>query len=252
MLAIKGLGSTTLSFRRALRRCAAAIGIDVAWLAAVIAFETAYTFASDIVSGGKRYRGSVDDGKAIGLIQFTNVALKAMSSRGWKISKGELARLSPEEQLIWVQRYFETVGAVGRMHDVGDVYMAVFAPIAVGKSDATVLYSEPSSAYRANSALDRNKDGTITRGEAIAGVQYILASAKHRDPIDDGGDAIDDVTFPDGVASRSSGGVTDSVTDGVTDSVSLSAINEQLDNAKRDICSRLDLVIESLRVAGTA
>jgi len=181
---IKGLERTTPEFRTGLVELARRLGIEPDWLGAVIAYETAYTWAPNICSGAVYYRGPLDDGRAVGLIQFTRPALEMFARAGWPVTKAELAALSAEAQLLWVERYFRAVGAVGRMRNVGDVYMAVFAPAAVGKPDSMVLYRAPSSAHTANRHLDRDHDGAITRAEAIRDVETVLAQAQARGPLE--------------------------------------------------------------------
>jgi hypothetical protein len=72
------------------------------------------------------------------------------------------------EQLDWVEKYFEQYK--GRIKNLGDAYMAVFAPVGLGKPDSTVLYTAPSAAYNANAPLDTQRKGYITRGDCIVRV----------------------------------------------------------------------------------
>ncbi|MGD8454639.1 MAG: hypothetical protein PVJ57_22730 [Phycisphaerae bacterium] len=226
---IRNLHTTTRSFRIRLKEVASALQIDPNWLAAVIAFETGYTWWPDVVVGGGRYRGRVDDSRAVGLIQFTNAALSAMSTRGWTTSKFELAHLTAEQQLVWVERYFRSVNAVGRMADVGDVYMAVFAPAFVGQPDTSVVYAKPSAAYGANSGLDTNRDGTITRGEACASVRYLLREGMERGELREVDDDV--VGFCSGDDGASS---------------SAAAVVEAVAALRRDVVARLDRLDERL------
>lgn len=46
----------------------------------------------------------------------------------------------------------------------------MFWPAAIGKPDSYVIATSPSSVYNANAGLDVNRDGTITRGEAVSRV----------------------------------------------------------------------------------
>jgi len=174
---VRGIESTTVGFRRALQALANRLQVNVNHLAAVIAFETAGTFAPDVTSGGGRYRGPEDDAKAVGLIQFTNVALRALRGRGHRITKAELAVMTAEAQLGWVERYFVMVGAVGKMNDVADCYMAVFAPAFIGAARDAVLYRAPTRHYEANRGLDRDGNGTITKHEAASGPEYLFQRA---------------------------------------------------------------------------
>jgi len=234
LLAVRGLETTTRAFRTRLIALGADFSVDPNWLAAVISFESAGTFASNVTFGGGHYRGPQDNAKAVGLIQFTNIALAAMASRGTVVTKAQLAAMLPEDQLNWVKIYLATVLGSRQMLNIGDVYMAVFAPMAVGKPDSQVLYLSPTPAYTANRALDRNGDGTITRGEASAPVKAILAEAARRGPLPPAaggeGDAL--AAFPD--SGRSS----------VDD---LTSIRQSVADARTEICARLDTVNASLR-----
>lgn len=238
---IAGLAEhTDNEFRAELIATARRLKIEPAWLAACIAFETARTWAPNVTSGGGVYRGPQDDSKAVGLIQFTNVALDAMAKRWRRVSKAELAALSALQQLEWVERYFVTVNASGRMRSASDVYMAIFAPSGIGKPDSFVLYSAPSAAYAANKGLDRNGDGTITRGEACEAVKVLLAQGTAAGSIEvqepsGGVDGVAVVAFP-GLA-------------GVGDE--LSAMRESVDSLHASICGRLDTLNESLRALTT-
>lgn len=229
---------TTPAFRSELVAVAKRLGIEPSWLAACIAFETARSWAPNVTSGGGTYRGPQDDGKAVGLVQFTGVALSAMARKGWEVSKAELAALSAEQQLEWVERYFVAVGAPGRMRNIGDVYMAIFAPSGIGKPDAFVLYSKPSAAYTANRGLDRNGDGTITRGEAVVHVKAILSQGIASGIVDveeEGGDGAAVTAFPDLSAVGAE----------------LKSMRESVDSLHASICGRLDAVNLSLRTLTT-
>lgn len=230
---------TTPAFRSELVAVAKRLGIEPSWLAACIAFESARSWAPNVTSGGGIYRGPQDDAKAVGLVQFTGVALSAMARKGWEVSKAELAALSAEQQLEWVERYFRAVGAAGRMRDIGDVYMAIFAPSGIGKPDAFVLYAKPSAAYMANRGLDRNGDGTITRGEAVAHVKALLAQGIAAGTVDveeEGGDGAAVTAFPDLSAVGAE----------------LKSMRESVDSLHASICGRLDAVNLSLRTLTTS
>ncbi|OFW65955.1 MAG: hypothetical protein A2Y74_05325 [Actinobacteria bacterium RBG_13_63_9] len=234
LLRMRGLAEcTTPEFRRALVELAARLRIDPDWLSAVIAFESAATWAPNVTFGGGRYRGPQDEGKAVGLIQFTNVALDAMMRRGWPMTKAHLAEMSAEHQLAWVERYFSTVLGGRQMESLGDVYMAVFAPSAVGRGDSTILYQEPSGAYSANRPLDGNSDGAITRGEAVRPVRVLLSEALGLGPMPvDGGEGDALAAFPDS---------------GRPSLDDLSAVRQSVVEARDEICARLDAMNGVLR-----
>jgi hypothetical protein len=70
--------------------------------------------------------------------------------------------------MAYVQRYLETYA--GRINNFGDLYMAIHWPAGIGQADDYVMYREGSREYTANRGLDRNGDGTVTRGETLARV----------------------------------------------------------------------------------
>ena len=51
--------------------------------------------------------------------------------------------------------------------DIGDLYMAVLYPKAVGKANDYILFSSGTKRYDVNDGLDLNQDGFITKGEAV-------------------------------------------------------------------------------------
>lgn len=120
------------------------------WLMVVFAAETAYTFSPTVRAGGK-VNG------AVGLIQFTEVSCQRIG-----VSKAQLANMSNVEQLDWVEKYFVSWGAVGKMKDLGDVYMVVFAPAMFGRPETTKVYQSPNQSYAQNSGMDKDKKGFIT------------------------------------------------------------------------------------------
>lgn len=125
-------------------------------LMACMAFETGETFSASV----KNMAGS----GATGLIQFMpNTAM----GLGTTIENLEL--LSPESQLDYVEMYF--LPYAKRIKTLPDMYMAILLPKYIGALDSAVLFTGTGASYRQNSGLDRNKDGSVTKLEAAAGVQ---------------------------------------------------------------------------------
>ncbi len=141
-------------FRVRTREIAGNLNIDASWIMAVMGFETGYTFNPGIKNPGS---------SATGLIQFTSSTAKSLGT-----STTALARMSGVQQLDYVEKYFNQYK--GRINNIGDCYMAVFWPAAIGKPDSYVIATSPSQVYNANAGLDVNRDGTITRGEAVSRV----------------------------------------------------------------------------------
>ncbi|GAB3282425.1 hypothetical protein GCM10027347_58720 [Larkinella harenae] len=125
------------------------LGINPNWLMIVMRFESANTFLP--------YVKNPNSG-AVGLIQFTQVAIK-----DWGVTLNQLAAMTAVQQLDYVEKYLTPYK--GRMTDLYNVYLAVFAPAYIGRPDAQKVYASPSNAYNANKPLDTNNDGVITVGE---------------------------------------------------------------------------------------
>ncbi|WP_429419949.1 baseplate hub protein [Pseudomonas plecoglossicida] len=146
------------AFRVKTREIAGRQSIDPNWLMAVMGFETGYTF-----SPAARNPGS----SATGLIQFIE-----STAVGLGTTTAQLARMTAVRQLDYVEAYYQTYA--GRIRNLGDAYLAVLWPVAVGRPDSYVMWERDTGPYQreyaANSGLDVNRDGKITRGEAVASV----------------------------------------------------------------------------------
>lgn len=128
-------------------------------------------------TGGTFSTGRSKNG-AVGLAQFTSIAVKDMNrfrGKNNKLSKSKLANMNFTDQSKVVTEYLGH--ALGRKNMQGknvsaaDLYTAVFAPVAVGKSMDASIYSNSGKTkrfYRANRSLDANRDGKITKGELSA------------------------------------------------------------------------------------
>ena len=127
------------------------LGIDVNWLMAVMHLESAGTFSPSITNS----LGYV------GLIQF-----------GWSASatigttQAKLKMMSAVEQLEYVYKYLAIYKR--KITSYVDLYLAIFFPVALGKSKDFVLQAKNLPAdkvARANPLFDINKDSKITVGE---------------------------------------------------------------------------------------
>ena len=145
-------------FRARVREVAAELGFDPNWLMAVMGFETGYTFSPSVRNPGS---------SATGLIQFLDSTARALGT-----TTTALSRMTAVQQLDYVQAYYEMVGRPIR--NLGDAYLSVLWPIAVGRPDSYIMWQQSTGPYQAqyaaNSGLDVNRDGDITRGEAVAAV----------------------------------------------------------------------------------
>lgn len=138
------------------------LGCSADDLMACMAWESAETFRADI----KNAAGS----GATGLIQFM-----PSTARGLGTTTAALAKMTPEDQLRYVYKYFQPYA--GRLNNLGDVYMAILWPKGVGKPDHYVLFdrSKSPTTFRQNAGLDVNKDGLVTRAECLVKVNEKLA-----------------------------------------------------------------------------
>ena len=153
---VVGIERTSTAFRQTVIEIARRLGTDPNFLMAIMSFETGGTFSPSILNAA----GS----GAVGLIQFL-----PSTARNLGTTAEALARMTAEEQLDFVERYFTPFA--GRLRTLEDAYMAVLFPVAVGKGSSFVLFSSPSRAYELNKGLDSNKDGHVTVAEAAAMVR---------------------------------------------------------------------------------
>lgn len=138
-------------------------GVD--WLMSCIAFESGETFRSDI-------RNAAGSG-ATGLIQFM-----PKTAIGLGTTTTKLAAMTAEDQINFVYRYF--LPYKGRLKNLGDMYMAILWPAGIGKADDWKLWCKTSReiTYSQNQGLDVDKDGCITRGEAVSKVKAKLVRGR--------------------------------------------------------------------------
>lgn len=135
-------------------------------LMAIMAFESGFDPSSRNKTSG-----------ATGLIQFMSSTAKKLGT-----TLDELAQMSAVQQLDYVYEYLKPYR--GEMDNVQDAYMAVFMPIAIGKSNDFVVGIKGStdiignvtygSVYSQNSGLDTNNDGKITKEEATSLVEKTM------------------------------------------------------------------------------
>lgn len=133
------------------------LAVDPNWLMAVIGFETGYTFSPAVRNPSS---------SATGLIQFVQ-----STAIGLGTTTARLARMTAVEQLDYVERYYDAIPS-SRIRSLGDAYLAVLFPPGIGRPDTYVMWQRDSGPYQreyaANSGLDREKKGYITRGDAVA------------------------------------------------------------------------------------
>jgi len=149
-------------FRDRVRWIGEQLGCDPNYLMACMHWESGGTFSPSI----KNAAGS----GATGLIQFMPSTAKGLGT-----TTAKLAAMTAEDQLRYVYEYFKPYA--GRLHNLGDVYMAILWPKGVGKPDHFVLFdrAKTPTTFRQNAGLDGNKDGLVTRAECLVKVNERLA-----------------------------------------------------------------------------
>lgn len=165
--AVRGIETTTDSFRRKFIELADRYGLNPSYFAAVVAFESGFDPAARNKSTN-----------ATGLIQFMPGTAVALGT-----TVEELSKMTAEEQLPYVEKFVQTNNPSKRVHSIEDHYAMVFAPAYIGKGPDAVFYSAPSDAYEKNKKLDIDGDGHITASEAATYVKQIYNAAMGRAPI---------------------------------------------------------------------
>lgn len=146
-------------FRAEVRKISQEMNMNPNWLMSVMGFETGGTF----LPYEKNPRSS-----ATGLIQFLDSTARDLGT-----TTRALAAMTAVQQLKYVKDYYVKYGYASRVRNVGDAYMAVLWPAAIGKADSYIMWESTGpyqTEYNRNRELDKNRDGKITRGEALSRV----------------------------------------------------------------------------------
>ncbi|WP_340539582.1 peptidoglycan-binding domain-containing protein [Nocardioides sp. GXZ039] len=150
---VRGNPNVTPEFLRNVEGMAQRLGAQPEHIMAAMSFETGGEFASDT----RNPRSS-----ATGLIQFMD-----STARGLGTTTEQLAQMTPNEQLQYVERYFEPYR--GRLGDLESVYTSILA--GSPHSGDQALFTQGERAYGPNRELDVNHNGVITAAEATAHVR---------------------------------------------------------------------------------
>jgi len=98
-----------------------------------------------------------------------------LAGLGWAEGTEAFAKLSAEEQLPFVERYYRA--HVGRLSSAGRLYQATFLPATLPDSTEETVIAAPggphADAYRANLVLDTNGDRQITVSDLTARVEAL-------------------------------------------------------------------------------
>lgn len=131
-----------------------ALGVDHRDLLSLMHFETRGTFSPSV----RNSRST-----ATGLIQFLESTANELGT-----STKELSKMSFEEQMEYVQKYFELQKRRhGPIKDLKDLYMAVLWPSAIGREESDILWRADTTEYENNRELDTAGKGHITVGDAV-------------------------------------------------------------------------------------
>ncbi len=138
------------NFKIKVENISSVLGIDPNWLMSVMLLESGLNpQAVNRITG------------ATGLIQFMPNTAKGLGT-----TTAELYEMDNLEQLEFVYKYLNSYK--GQMHSLSDVYLAVFFPAAVNKSNDDILQTSSLSAAKIaaqNPGFDVHKDGKVTKGE---------------------------------------------------------------------------------------
>ena len=131
-------------------------------------------------SGMNPKEGAGKKNKAVGLIQFTNRAIKDLNKTySLNLTKESITAMSAEEQIDLVGKYLKMcISRIPRLRnkkniDAADLYTAIILPARAGK-DILCKAGETNSNgkllnyYESNRGIDVGNDGIITRADVLA------------------------------------------------------------------------------------
>ncbi len=150
---VRGNANVTPAFIAEVEAMAQRLDTRPEYIMAVMSFETGGSFSP---------RANNPSTDATGLIQFL-----PSTARGLGTSVEALRGMSATEQLRHVEAYFNQYE--GQLGTLEGVYTSVLSGRARPNPSDT-LFSSGSEAYRLNSGLDYNRDGSVTSGEATSAV----------------------------------------------------------------------------------
>lgn len=165
--AVRGIERASPALLRALARAADRLALPLDGLVATIAVETAGTWRANVRNPSSG---------ATGLIQWLPSTARAQGT-----TVDALARLTPVQQVPWIEAYFRPWKR--KLRRAADVYLAVFAPKFIGAGDDVLMFRRGAPAYDQNAHLDTDSDGVITVREAVAPVRAMLHAAADRERV---------------------------------------------------------------------
>jgi hypothetical protein len=147
--------NVTPEFLRQVEGVAQRVGAKPEELMGVMSLETMGTFRPSVAN---------PDTHATGLIQFM-----PRTAQGLGTSIGELSRMTPAEQLPWVEKYLSQPAYRGRVGTLEGLYSAVLPGRIMGPDE--VMFRPGSAAYNANKWLDTDGQNGISVQEAVQQVR---------------------------------------------------------------------------------
>lgn len=161
--AIPGAAPEKEKFASAVYMYSAKLGILPDWLMVAMHFE------SKLNSKAQNPNSS-----GTGLIQFMDATARALGT-----STAALYQMPAVDQLYYVYKYLQPYA--GRLKSLGDVYLAIFYPAAIGKP-ASYILPVSERTVQINKVLDRNHDNKLSRAEIENVIYSYFESLKKKFP----------------------------------------------------------------------
>ncbi|AXH73889.1 MAG: hypothetical protein [Bacteriophage sp.] len=150
-------------FADAVYAASAKLGILPEWLMTAMHFESK-------LNPKARNPGS----SATGLIQFMDATARDLGT-----TTDQLYNMPGEIQMNYVYKYLSRYA--GKMKSLGDVYLAIFYPSALGKGPGYILPLSERT-VQLNKALDANKDNKLSAGEITSVIYNYFNKLKTKYP----------------------------------------------------------------------
>ena len=155
--------NVTPEFLRQVEGVAQRVGAKPEELMGVMSLETSGTFRAGVANPNTH---------ATGLIQFM-----PRTAQGLGTSIGDLSRMTPSEQLPWVEKYLSQPAYRGRVGSLEGLYSAILPGHIMGPDE--VMFRPGTAAYNANSWLDTDHQNGISVQEAVQQVRIRMGQGAH-------------------------------------------------------------------------
>lgn len=161
--AIPGTAPEKVKFADAVFAYSAKLGILPEWLMTAMHFESK-------LNPKAQNPGS----SATGLIQFMQATATELGT-----TIDALYNMPAVNQLYYVYKYLSRYA--GKLKSLGDVYLAIFYPKAIGK-DRNYILPVSERTVQLNKVLDKNKDKKLSRGEIESVIYNYFEALKKKYP----------------------------------------------------------------------